>query len=163
MPTSTTVETHVPVAAYAVVVEQGIISSVGLGSCVALMLHDRCRRIGALAHVLLPHESLSRDRSRPAKFASTATAFLLDEMRRHGATGDPVARIVGGASMFGALLASGINMGERNIEAVRQSLAACGIPLVGEDVGGDYGRSVYFDVSTGEVRVVSMRHGDRTL
>lgn len=163
MAASAVLETHVPVAAYAVAVEQGVLSSVGLGSCVAVMLYDRQRRIGALAHVLLPHESLSRDRTRPAKFASTATAFLLDEMRRHGASGTPVARIAGGASMFGALLASGINMGERNIEAVRQSLAAAGIPLVGEDVGGDYGRSVYFDVSVGEVRVVSMRHGERVL
>ena len=65
--------------------------------------------------------------------------------------------------MFGALLSSGINMGERNVEGVRQSLRVAGIPLVGEDVGGDYGRSVYFDVSTGDVRVVSMRHGERTL
>jgi chemotaxis receptor (MCP) glutamine deamidase CheD len=30
-------------------------------------------------------------------------------------------------------------------------------------VGGDYGRSVYFDIATGSVRVVSMRHGERIL
>ncbi|MCC6319241.1 MAG: chemotaxis protein CheD [Gemmatimonadaceae bacterium] len=162
-PTLVPVETHVPVAAWGVLVERGVLSSVGLGSCVAVMLHDGVARVGALAHVLLPHESLSRDRSRPAKFGSTAVPFLLNEMRRHGSRAQPVARIVGGASMFGALLSSGVNMGERNVDAVKQRLAASGIPLIGEDVGGDYGRSVYFDVATGEVRVVSMRHGRRIL
>ena len=159
----TVLETHVPVAGHAVRRDSGVISSVGLGSCVAIMLHDPETRVAALAHVLLPHESLSRDRSRPAKFASTATRFLLEEMRRHGARGTPVARIAGGASMFGALIASGINMGERNVDAVRRGLEEAGVPLAAEDVGGDYGRSVYFDVATGRVRVVSLQHGERTL
>jgi chemotaxis protein CheD len=155
--------THVPVAGYAVLRTLGILSSVGLGSCVALMLHDPRTQVGAMAHILLPHEAMSRDRNRPAKFGSTATAFLLDEMRRFGAVGEPTARIVGGASMFGALLSKGINMGERNVIAVRQSLREAGVAIVADDVGGDYGRSVYFDVSTGAVRVTSMRHGERTL
>lgn len=155
--------THVPVAGYAVATSQGVLSSVGLGSCVALMLYDKATRIGAMAHILLPNESMSRERGRPAKFASTATAFLLDEMRRFGATGPPVAWIVGGASMFGSLLSNGINMGERNVIAVRASLDEARITLASADVGGDYGRSVYFDVATGSVRVVSMRHGERTL
>lgn len=157
------VETHVPVAGFAVRYGEGILSSLGIGSCVAIMLHDPATRVGALAHVLLPHESLSRDRSRPAKFASTAPALLLDEMRRHGATGAVVARIAGGASMFGGLLSTGINMGERNVEAVREALREQALPIVGEDTGGDHGRSVYFDVATGEVKVVSMRHGTRVL
>lgn len=127
------------------------------------MLHDPLTQVGAMAHILLPHESMSRERGRPAKFASTATAFLLDEMRRFGAAGDPVAWIVGGASMFGALLSNGVNMGERNITAVRKSLEEAGVALIAEDVGGDYGRSVSFDVATGSVRVSSMRHGERTL
>jgi chemotaxis protein CheD len=160
---SSPLHTHVPVAGYAVLRERGVLSSVGLGSCVAVMLHDPLSRVGAMAHVLLPHESLSRDRTRPAKFASTATLFLLDEMRRYGAHGTTVARIAGGASMFGSLLHSGINMGERNIEAVRRGLASAGVSIVGEEVGGDHGRSVYFDVATGAVRVVSMRHGERHL
>ncbi len=155
--------THVPVAGYAVARTQGVLSSVGLGSCVALMMHDPLTQVGAMAHILLPHESMSRERGRPAKFASTATAFLIDEMRRFGALGDPVAVIVGGASMFGALLSKGINMGERNVTAVRQSLHDAGVALMASDVGGDYGRSVYFDVATGRVRVVSMNHGERTL
>lgn len=155
--------THVPVAGFAVLRDGGVLSSVGLGSCVAIMLHDAEAKVGAMAHVLLPHESLSLDRTKPAKFASTATPFLVDEMRRYGAGSRIVARIVGGASMFGPLLGSGVNMGERNIAAVRDGLERAGIPLLAEDVGGDYGRSVFFDVATGAVRVVSMRHGEHAL
>jgi chemotaxis protein CheD len=159
----TLTETHVPVAGYAVLCGHGVLSTVGLGSCVAVMLHDPDSLVGAMAHVLLPHESLSRDRTRPAKFANTAARFLLEELRRHGSQRPPVARIAGGASMFGSLLASGINMGERNVDAVRRGLAEAGVRLVGEDVGGEYGRSIYFDVATGRVRVVSLRHGERVL
>jgi len=127
------------------------------------MLYDKRTKVGAMAHILLPNESMSRERGRPTKFASTAPAFLLDEMHRFGASGEPLAWIAGGASMFGSLLSNGINMGERNVTAVRASLEAAGIAIAAADVGGDYGRSVYFDVATGSVRVVSMRHGERIL
>lgn len=157
-------EQLVNVAEFAVACETGTIATMGLGSCVAIVLHDADARIGALAHVLLPHESLSRDRGHPAKFATTAVPLLLRELGRAGSGGPWVAKLVGGASMFGALLAGGgINMGERNLAAVRQALAAARIPVVAEDVGGDYGRSAYLDVATGVVRVVSIRHGEHAL
>lgn len=158
---STALETHVPVSGYAVLREEGVLSSLGLGSCVALMLYDASTRVGGMAHVLLPHDSLSRDRARLSKFGNTAVHFLADEMRRHGAGTGLVARLAGGASMFGALIASGTNMGERNADALRTGLQTLGIPVLGEDVGGDYGRSVYFDVATGLVRTSSLRHGER--
>jgi chemotaxis protein CheD len=155
---------HVNVADFAVAREVGTISTIGLGSCIAVVLYDEEARVGALAHVLLPHESLSREQGHPAKFATTAVPLLLREMQRLGSGTGCTARIAGGASMFGALLnGGGVNMGERNIVATRRALDAAGIPLVAEDVGGDYGRSVHLDVASGVVRVVSMRHGERTL
>ena len=66
--------------------------------------------------------------------------------------------------MFANLLTGGgINMGERNVVATRRALAAAGIALVGEDVGGDFGRSAYLDVASGRLRVTSIRHGERIL
>ena len=48
--------------------------------------------------------------------------------------------------MFAALAPPGtIQMGERNVVASRQVLSTHGIPLVGEAVGGDYGRTVRLD------------------
>ena len=159
-----TPDAHVNVGDAAVMREQGVLASLGLGSCVALMLYDRATRIGALAHILLPHEALSRTPGKPSKYASTAVAHLLELMRAMERVHAPEARVVGGASMFATLLnGGGINMGERNVVATRRALVAAGIPLVAEDVGGDFGRSVYFDVATGEVRVTSIRHGERVL
>jgi chemotaxis protein CheD len=157
-------EIRVKVAEYAVARGEGTIATLGLGSCVAIMLYAPGARVGALAHVLLPDEDLSRDRSNPAKFATTAVPMLLGELRARGATGAVVAKIVGGASMFGTLLTgSGLNMGERNLDATRRALAAADIPLVAEDVGGDFGRSVYLHLADGRVTVRSLRRGEHVL
>lgn len=143
-----------------------VIQTVGLGSCIAIVLYDSLARVGGMAHVLLPTLAQTRDRSNPAKVAETAVPALVAAMRAEGA-GDPrryTAKLVGGASMFGSLLAGGgINIGERNAIAARAALAAAGIPVIAEDVGGDHGRSVYFTLTDGRVRIRSLRMGDREL
>ena len=145
-------------------VEQGdvTISTIGLGSCVAIILHDAERRVGGLAHILLPSETLSQDRSNQAKFPSTAVPLLLGRMREMGASRSRiVAKLAGGESMFAALLpTSGLQMGERNLIATRVALAQASIPVVAEDVGGGHGRNVFFRVASGEVEVRSMVRGD---
>jgi chemotaxis protein CheD len=152
---------RVKVADWAVGCGEGIITTIGLGSCVAIILYDAAVRVGGLAHVLLPDESLSRDRSNPAKFPQTAVPLLLAEMANLGAAAPRVrARITGGASMFANLLpAGGINVGERNIAAVRSALSDAGVPIVGEDTGSDHGRSVYFHLADGRVEIRSVRKG----
>ena len=77
-------EHRVRVADYAVAAGEAVICTIGLGSCVAIVLHDPEARIGALAHVLLPDETMSRDKSNRAKFPGTAVPLLLEEMRRLG-------------------------------------------------------------------------------
>ena len=152
------------VADWAVAQGARTIATIGLGSCVAIVLHDPAAAVGGLAHVLLPDAAMSRDHDNRAKFPDTAVPLLVGEMRRLGARGALQAKIVGGASMFGALLpAGGTNMGERNVAATRRALQVAGIPIVADDTGGDYGRSVYLDVATGRVLVRSLRRGDRSL
>ncbi|MFN8572856.1 MAG: chemotaxis protein CheD [Gemmatimonadaceae bacterium] len=160
----TPLETQVNVAETAVARERGILATHGLGSCIALALYDPSTRIGALAHILLPSEERAGPVVRPARSAVHAVPYLMAQLQRAGASGPPVAKIAGGASMFGALLATGgINVGERNIEATRRALEAAGIVLIAEDVGGDHGRSVFFDVSDGTMHVRSLKRGDRVL
>ncbi len=155
---------RVKVADFAVSRGEGIISTIGLGSCVAIVLWDETTRVGGLAHILLPSEGMSRDASNPAKFPTTAVPLLLDAMRAAGARGRTTAKIVGGSSMFGSLLpAGGINMGERNVDATRRALALAQIPLLAQDTGGDYGRSVYFHLADGRVVVRSLKMGERVL
>lgn len=136
--------------------------TLGLGSCVAILLHDPVAKVGAMAHVLLPDPSLSRNASNPTKFATTAVPHLIQEMRVLGGRTERMqARLVGGASMFAALMVTGtMNMGERNIQATREALRGLNIPVVGESLGGDYGRSVRFHVVDGRTLVTSLSRGD---
>jgi chemotaxis protein CheD len=141
-----------------------VIATVGLGSCVAIALYDPATRVGGLAHVLLPSESMARDRANPAKFPSAAVPMLLAQMKGLGCDVGVGARLVGGASMFASLLPTGgVNIGERNVAASRAALAAAGVPLLAEDVGGDYGRSVYFHLADGRIEVHSLKAGRRVI
>jgi chemotaxis protein CheD len=142
-----------------------VLMTVGLGSCVAILLHDASARVGGLAHVLLPSPALSLADANAAKFPQTAVPKLLELMAKQGASPRRITgRLVGGASMFAALAPPGtIQMGERNLVASRQVLNAHGIPLVGEAVGGDYGRTVRLRVADGEVEVSSVAHGVHTI
>jgi chemotaxis protein CheD len=142
-----------------------VLVTVGLGSCVAIVLHDAVARVGGLAHILLPSPALSRDTSNPAKFPQLAIPRLLELMAARGASSKRMAaRIVGGASMFANLAPAGtIQMGERNVVATRQALGGAGLPLVAEAVGGDFGRTVRLFVADGRVEVSSVAHGTQVL
>jgi len=135
--------------------------TVGLGSCVAIALHDPQAKVGGLAHILLPSPALSRREAAPGKFPQTAVPLLLQEMVDRGARSARItARIAGGASMFASLQPAGtIQMGERNLVAVRAALDHHGIPLVGSAVGEDYGRTVRLFVEDGRMEVSTVRRG----
>ena len=164
--TTASLEVRVKVADYAVRRGQHVIGTIGLGSCVAIALYDRETRVGGLAHILLPTPSMSRETSNPAKFPETIVPVMLEEMRALGvpSTARISAKIAGGASMFGQLVSgTGINVGERNVLATREVLASLGIPLVAEDTGLDFGRSVYLHLADGRLEVRSLKRGDRVI
>lgn len=136
--------------------------TLGLGSCVAMALYDPVARAGALAHLLLPSPSLARDQSNPGRFPETVLPMLLGGLASLGAERERLtARLVGGASMFGGVgSAPGpAAMGERNVVAARQVLAAAQVPVVGEDVLKHHGRSVYFFLDDGRIEVRTVTRG----
>jgi chemotaxis protein CheD len=157
--------TYVKVAHAAVGGPDDMLVTLGLGSCVAIVLLDPEARVGGMAHVLLPEPALSRDQGNTSKFATTAVPALVQEMARLGARpGRLQARLVGGAAMFQTLMVPGsLNMGARNIIASRQALERAGIPILAEAVGGDYGRSVRFHVGAGKTTVSSVGKADVVL
>lgn len=160
------IDVRVKVADYAVRKGGHVIATIGLGSCVAIALYDRDAKVGGLAHILLPNKAMSRETGNPAKFPETIVPIMLEEMRKLGSSPSAriSAKIVGGASMFGQFVSgTGINIGERNVVAAREVLAAANIPLLAEDTGLDYGRSVYFYIDDGRVEVRSLKKGDRVI
>jgi chemotaxis protein CheD len=157
-------DVQVSIAELAVATTGTRLVTLGLGSCVAIVLHAPRDGVGGLAHVMLPNAMLSPDASRPGKFASTAVPHLIEAMRALGASGPVEARLVGGASMFDALLPAGsLPLGSRNVAAARAACAAAGVPVVAEDTGGGHGRSVFFDIAEARLTVRAVAHGDRTL
>ena len=151
-------EIIVKVADWAAERGDGVIVTLGLGSCVAIMLHDPQMKAGAMVHVLLPSRSLAHDTSNLAKFPESAVPLLVERLKALGA--EPrriVAKLAGGASMFSQLMTPGtIQMGERNIVASRNALRAASIPIVKEAVGGERGRSIRFHVKDGRVEIRSV-------
>jgi chemotaxis protein CheD len=135
---------------------KGTLSITGLGSCVAIVLYDEASHVGGLAHVLLPDPSFS-NRDRRWLFVTEAVPALLDELEEAGAERSRLtARLVGGAAMFQDLLPQDRpNIGRRNVSAARKILARIGIPIVAEDVGGEFGRSIDFDLSDGRIQISS--------
>lgn len=135
--------------------------AVALGSCVAVVMHDPGAGVGGLAHVLLPVPSMSRLRDQPGRFAQTAIPTLVERMIARGARAPGItARLVGGASMFSSVALPGaMQMGERNVVAAREALHRHGVRLTGEAVGGDFGRTASFDVTTGAVTISSYLRG----
>ena len=105
-----------------------------------------------MVHVLLghnPHDN--RGDLNPMRFADSAIDLLLQEMQDKGCKKkDIVAKIFGGAKLFNL---NRINVGEKNILAVRQKLEDEGIKIIAEDTGGKHGRNIWFDTENGKVVV----------
>jgi chemotaxis protein CheD len=150
----------VKVADFRVGCSGDVLVTYGLGSCVAVVLHDPKMQVGGLAHILLPTPSLARRGANPRKFPQTAIPEMLAEMAEFGASPKRITgRLIGGASMF-AMLASGtIQMGERNLVSTQRTLGTHRIPIVGQAVGGGVGRTVRFHIDSGVVEVSSVRTG----
>lgn len=125
-----------------------------LGSCVAVCLWDGEARVGGMNHFLLP-----RGAARSPRFAEHALPMLVAEVLRLGAQRPRLqAKLFGGASVLEAFRDSR-PLGASNVEAAREGLAAESVRIVAEDVGGEFGRKVLFDVQTGSawVRVITVQ------
>ena len=131
-----------------------IISSLGLGSCVVVTLHDTKRKIGGLAHIMLPDSNSLNGLRPPYQCADTAIAALLNGLQSKGVMRRAVvAKMVGGAQMFACDEDSSTGIGEQNIISIKHILSRERIPLIGEDTGGRYGRNVEFYLDSGKVVV----------
>lgn len=143
-----------------------VLVTYGLGSCLAVALYEPEKKVGGLAHTLLPAPRTGGEEARPTKFVTRAIRIMVDDLCGRGAQRSRLsAKLVGGATMFQPLqpVPAEEMIGARNIRAARETLQELGIPLLAEDVGGNHGRTVEFDLATGEVRVRSVRGNDRLL
>ncbi|MEG1942639.1 MAG: chemotaxis protein CheD [Angelakisella sp.] len=140
-----------------------ILVTYALGSCVGICLYDANSRIAGLSHIMLPDSSqIVGGASQAMKFADTGIVELLRTMEAMGARRAFIkAKIAGGAQMFAAMSNSAIaNIGSRNVAAVKAVLAEQRIPIIAEDTGKDYGRTLYFSAEDGMMHIKSGSKGE---
>ena len=139
-----------------------VLLTYALGSCVGICLYDRAKKIGGLSHIMLPDSSASHGAPQPYRFADTAIPILIQKMVLLGANKRALtAKIAGGARMFSTASNNSLsNIGQRNVVAVKEALAKQGIPIIAEDTGKDFGRTLFFTVEDGMMHIKSAKCGE---
>lgn len=139
----------------------GVLTTLGLGSCIGICLYDPVTKVTGMAHIMLPSSQAIRNNANPAKFADTAIVLMVDEMKLLGAVQKRlVCKIAGGAQMFSFTSKNDMmKIGERNAEAVREIISEMKIPIIADDTGGNYGRTIEFDSENGKLLIKTIGHG----
>jgi len=137
-----------------------------LGSCVGICLYDANLKVAGLSHIMLPSSSAAPGATnQPMKFADTAIEMLIRKMEALGARRVLLkAKIAGGAQMFSGMSNSSIaNIGQRNVQAVKMELLRQKIPILAEDTGKDFGRTLIFNSADGMMKIKSVNKGEWTM
>jgi chemotaxis protein CheD len=130
--------------------------SLGLGSCIGVAIYDPVTKIGGLIHILLPSsQGFDSGKHVRTKFADSGITDLVEALVKAGASRPRLkAKMAGGASMFTIKSTSDVHeVGKRNIQSSKDTLRQLGIELVAQDTGGNKGRTIYFDIDTGQLTI----------
>ena len=157
---------HVGMADLVVSRHPATLVTLGLGSCIGLVIFDQSSRTAGMVHIMLPDSREAKNIPKPGKFSDTAVPLLLEELDKLGANRAQLrAKMAGGAQMFtmpgkdSTLFA----VGTRNVEATTKMLASAGIRLIASDTGGSKGRSVEFNTETLKFIVKTLGSGTKEL
>jgi len=116
----------------------GVGVSTLLGSCVAIMLYDRVRQIGAMNHFLLP---VAKDRSDSYKYGLFSVESMINQMMKLGCEKRNMeAKIAGGANI---LRSESNAVGLQNVEFAKEFCSQEKINIVSMHVLGENGRVVF--------------------
>lgn len=134
------------------------ITTLGLGSCVGVVIYDPALKICGMVHVMLPDSASVRNNSNVAKFADSGIKELVRRLESKGMSRRNMkSKIAGGAQMFAFDSKSEMmRIGERNVEACKKMLRELQIPILAEDTGLNYGRTVTFYPETSEFEIKSV-------
>ena len=145
------------------------LTTLGLGSCVGIALYDPVTKVSGLAHIMLPDSTKIKNNQNIAKFADTGIEELIKQMIKIGASKTRlVAKIAGGAQMFAFKTSTSqandmMQVGARNVEAVKAVLKKEGIRLLAEDTGLNYGRTIEFYSENGQLLIKRVGKESKTI
>ncbi|QID18273.1 chemoreceptor glutamine deamidase CheD [Nitrogeniibacter mangrovi] len=127
-----------------------------LGSCVSACIRDRRLGIGGMNHFMLPKTDRASEALSPsARYGAYAMEVLINHLLKMGARRDDLeAKIFGGGRVMASL--AGSDVGQRNVDFVREYLAKERIPVLAEDLLDVYPRKVYYFPLEGRVMLKKM-------
>jgi chemotaxis protein CheD len=138
-----------------------VLATYSLGSCIGVAIYDPQLPLAGLLHFQLPNASMdpARAQQNPCMFGDSGLALLLQQMEARGANRRRLKiKLMGGAKMLND--ASTFDIGRRNHTAIRKALWHYGLFVDAEDCGGTTPRTVYLNVSDGQIL---MKRGGETL
>ncbi|MGN0346469.1 MAG: chemotaxis protein CheD [Lachnospiraceae bacterium] len=141
------------------------ITTIGLGSCVGVVIRDTLIKIGGMVHIMLPDSTAISSNHNIAKFADTGIPELVRLLEQEGCKRSRMeAKIAGGAQMFTFQNKSELlGIGMRNVEASKKALETLGIPIIAEDTGENFGRTVVYHPDTGAYEVKAVGKEAKTI
>ncbi|MCL2854258.1 MAG: chemotaxis protein CheD [Defluviitaleaceae bacterium] len=158
-------KTMVGMADMKVVKHPGMLTTLGLGSCVGICLYDPVNKVAGMAHCMLPDSTQITNNSNVAKFVDTATIRLINDMAKAGANKKSiVAKLAGGAQMFNFSATDGaMRVGDRNVDASLKILRELGVPIKSQDVRENYGRTIELYTDDGRLLVKTIGKGTKEI
>lgn len=154
----------VGMADYKITKSPNKLTTLGLGSCVGVCIIDPNVKIIGMAHIMLPSSENMKTVTNPSKFADTCLELMLNDLIKQGATKRRlICKIAGGAQMFSFDSKNDMmKVGLRNAEAVKEIMKKHNIPIVADDTGGNFGRTIEFD-DEGKLLIKTIGHGVKTI
>ena len=151
-------EIRVGIADSAIVSSPDRLITMGLGSCIGIAIYDRVKKIAGLVHIMLPDSKQFKNIVNPLKYADLGIESLVNQMIDNGCRKENMtAKIAGGASMFNFPDKKIISdIGKRNSLAVVEIINKLSIPIIGQEVGGNKGRTMIFEIEDGSVLIKSI-------
>jgi chemotaxis protein CheD len=137
----------------------------GLGSCLGIALYDPTKKIGAMAHPMLPDIEKAKVKSNPARFVNSVIDKMLEDLKKEGCLKkNLVVKLFGGAHMFSFIAQDSIlNVGEKNIEMAKSIFRQLGLKITAEELRGNIGRTIELNLEDGKVRLKSITAGEKVV
>lgn len=136
--------------------------TLGLGSCIGLVVYDTSAKVAGMAHIMLPNSRGLMGAEKVGKFADTAVPRIIEDMLKLGAMKNRIrAKIAGGAQMFSlpGMSADFLTVGAKNVSETMMRLRGMGIALAAADTGGNKGRTIEFSTSNWMLKVKTLGKG----
>lgn len=130
------------------------ISTFGVGMSLAIVLYDSKKKIGGIAHVMLPDSTLSPEKSgkKPGMFVDTAIPALLKEIENKGGALSNIKVLLAGSAET-MTQNDAFKIGKKNVSAAIAILTKSELSDITEDLGGKDNRTLHLTLNSGDVEI----------